>query len=180
MKTCLFLLSLVLLASCTNSIYHVSSVQSEQVKFAGQDFAFENEHLKGIYNLWEPGGRMRFLLFNKTDQPIYIDWTKSFLMRNGVKTVYTQLSSLSGKTLKDTVRYTYQNTYVEPYRLTARAGLFAEIPPKTIVAIADFPIQQVVLHKKTKEKLFLFSQENSPLRFGQELHYSFNSNLTDS
>ena len=91
MKKLLTLPCLVLLLSCTNSIYHVASVQSEQVKPVENDFVAENEHLKLVYNLWEEGGRMRFLLFNKTDQPLYIDWSKSFFKRNNRITGYNQL-----------------------------------------------------------------------------------------
>ncbi|GAB3960713.1 hypothetical protein GCM10028805_58520 [Spirosoma harenae] len=76
MKIPLSLLSLMLLTSCTNSFYHVSTLESEQVNLVDKDFVFENEHLKLVYNFWEEGGRMRFLVFNKTDQPLYIDWSK--------------------------------------------------------------------------------------------------------
>lgn len=180
MKKPLSLLLLVLLLSCTKSIYHVASVQSEQVKPVGNDFVFENEHLNVVYNLWEAGGRMRFLVYNKTDQPLYINWSKSFMVRNGTKTGYTQLPPLPKRALADTVHYVYRNAIMEPYRMTARANRLAEIPSRTYVAIADFPIQQLVLHPKTKEKVFTYSKENSPLRIGQQLAYSFNKTLTDA
>lgn len=179
MKKLLSLLFLVLLLSCTNSIYHVASLRSEQVKPVENDFVFENEHLRVVYNLWEEGGRMRFLVYNKTDQPLYIDWSKSFMVRNGTKTKYTQLPPLPKRVSADTVHYVYRNAIMEPYRMTARADRLAEIPSQTYVAIADFPIQQVVLNAKTKEKEFTYTKENSPLRVGQQVAYSFNKNLTD-
>ena len=179
MKKLLPLLPLVLLlASCTKSIYHVATVQSEQVKLVDKDFVFENEHLKVVYNLWEPGGRMRFLLFNKTDQPIYIDWEKSQLIRNDTTLSYSQLPPLPKRAYADTVRYVYRSGYVEPYRMTARANRLAEIPSQTFVAIADFPIQQAVLHQKTNQKNFTYTKEDSPLRVGQQLTYSFDKERT--
>ncbi|GAB2602202.1 hypothetical protein [Spirosoma areae] len=180
MKKLLSVLFLVLALGCTNSYYHVASVQSEQVSFSGKDLVFENEHLKVVYNFWEQGGRMRFLLFNKTDQPLYIDWSKSFLMRNDAKIAYSQLPALPKRTAIDTVRYMYQNTLVEPYRATARANPLTELAPQTFAAIADFPIQQPVEHKKTKEKLFTYTKENSPLRFGQQLAYSLTKTRSDA
>ncbi|GAB4038232.1 hypothetical protein [Spirosoma jeollabukense] len=180
MKKLLSLLSLGLLLSCTNAIYHVATVKSEQVKLIENDFTVENEHLRAVYNLWEAGGRMRFMLFNKTDQPLYIDWSKSFFVRNGNKTSYSQLATLPGKAPADTVRYFYQNMRAEPYRTTARANPLTEIPPQTYVAIADFPIQEAVLHVKTKEKHFAYTMENSPLRVGQALTYSFDKTMTDA
>ena len=145
-----------------------------------KDFVFENEHLKVIYNLWEPGGRMRFLLFNKTDQPIYIDWGKSKLMRNDTAVSYSQLPPLPKRAYADTVRYVYRSGYVEPYRMTARANRVAEIPSQTYIAIADFPIGQAVLHKKTKQKNFTYTKESSPLRVGQQLTYSFDTAGTNA
>ncbi|WP_018619245.1 hypothetical protein [Spirosoma luteum] len=171
---------LVLLFGCTKSIYHVATVQSEQVKLVDKDFVFENEHLRVVYNLWEPGGRMRFLLFNKTDQPIYIDWGKSQLTRNDTTLSYSQLPPLPKRAYADTVRYVYRSGYVEPYRMTARANRVAEIPSQTFVAIADFPIQQAVLHQKTNQKNFTYTKENSPLRVGQQLCYSFDKEGTNA
>lgn len=179
MKKLLSLLPLGLLLSCTNAIYHVATVKSEQVKLIEKDFTVENEHLRTVYNLWEEGGRMRFLLFNKTDQPLYIDWSKSFFVRNDNKTAYSQLATGPGKVPADTVRYFYQNRLAEPYRTTARANRQTEIPPQAYVAIADFPIQDAIVHAKTKEKVFVYTMENSPLRVGQALAYSFDKAMTD-
>ena len=180
MRTFLPFLLLASLSSCTNSIYHVATVKSEQVKLIEKDFAVENEHLRAVYNLWEKGGRMRFMLFNKTDQPVYIDWSKSFFVRNGNKTFYSQLATLPGKVPTDTVRYSYQNMLAEPYRTSARTNRITEIPPQAYVAIADFPIQESIIHAKTKEKVFAYTMENSPLRVGQVLTYSFDKAMTDT
>jgi hypothetical protein len=181
MKNFFSLLFLGLLCSCSNSFYHVASVHSEQVKRIDRDFAVEDEHLKVVYNLWEEGGRMRFLLFNKTDQPLYIDWSKSVLMRNDNTIPYTQLPppAEGAEAAADTVRYFYQHLPAEPYRRTARGNQFTEVPPHAIVAIADFPIQQTVLHKNTKEKLVTYTKQNSPLRVGQQLTYSLDKTGTN-
>ncbi len=179
-KSLPLLFPVLLLASCTNSIYHVASVQSEQVKLIYRDFVVENEHLKVVYNLWEEGGRMRFLLFNKTDQPLYIDWSKSVLLRNDSLTSYSQLPPLAKHATADTVHYFYQNLLAQPYRGTARGNQFTEVPPQAFVAIADLPIQQTVQHKKTKEKLFTYTKKNSPLRIRQQLVYSLDKAGTNT
>ena len=179
MKKILSLSILVLLLSCTNSIYHVASLQSEQVKVVENDFIVDNEHLRVVYNFWEAGGRMRFLVYNKTDQPLYIDWSKSFMVRNDIKTSYTQIPPLPKRASADTVHYVYQNAIMEPYRVTARTGRVAEIPSQTYVAIADFPIRQMVLHPEVKRTVFTYTKANSPLRIGQQVAYSFDKNLAD-
>ncbi len=180
MMKLLALVFLLLLSGCTKSIYRVASVQSEQVKSLATDYVYEDKDLRVVYNLWELGGRMRFLLFNKTDKPIYIDWMKSALVRNSVKTLYSQLPPLAKRSNTDTVRYTYQTMRAEPYRTTARANPLTEIPSQTYVAIADFPINQVVLNAKAQKKIFTYTKENSPLRLSQQLAYSFDKILINT
>ncbi|MBD2701200.1 hypothetical protein IC229_11175 [Spirosoma sp. BT702] len=173
------LLGLTLLTSCTRSLYHVSSVQSEQVKLMDKDFTSDNEHLNVVYDLWEEGGRMRFLLLNKTDKPIYIDWSKSFVIRNDTKIVYSPLALVSKKAYVDTVRYTYQNAHVEPLRVTARGVKQMVIPAKTLYAIADLPLGQAVQYPKTDKKVFNFTKENSPLRLTHQIAYTFDPTLAN-
>jgi hypothetical protein len=179
MKQLLCILVALLCVNCTKSIYHVASVESDQVKLVENDFVYENEHLAVIYNFWEEGGRMRFLLHNKTDQPIYIDWSKSSVERNGVKTIYSQLPEPQRR-FADTVRYTYRTEKVEPYRLTALGTVLTEIPPERYVAIADFPLQQTIQHVNANAKVFSYTKSNSPLRLRQQLVYSFDKSLANS
>ena len=93
-------------------------MQSGQVKPVDSDFVFEDEHLRVVYNRWEKRGRVRLALYNKTDQPLYIDWSKSFMVRNDTLTAYTQLPPLLKNVSGNTVSYTYQNAVVQPYLST--------------------------------------------------------------
>ncbi|GAB2524432.1 hypothetical protein [Spirosoma aerophilum] len=178
MKQLLYILVALLCLNCTKSIYHVASVESEQVKLVDNDFVYENEQLAVVYNFWEEGGRMRFLLHNKTDQPIYIDWSKSSVERNGVTTMYSQLPQPKSR-FADTARYTYRSEKVEPYRLTAQGTTLTEIPPERYVAIADFPIQHTIQPVDANTKVFSYTKSNSPLRLRQQLVYSFDKSLTN-
>lgn len=175
----LLLLTFLPLYSCTNSFYHVGTLQSEQVKVVDEDFVFENEHLKVIYNFWENGGRMRYLLFNKTNQLLFIDWNNSFFGNNEVKTAYSQLPATSASTPPDQHPYVYRHNRIEPLRISARSGPVAQVPAEASVAVADFLIQQPVLHPNTKDTLFTYSAENSPLRLTHQISYSFNEALAD-
>lgn len=49
---------------------------------------FENEEVRVVYNLWANGGTMSFMIANKTDAPLYIDWGKSHLIHNGLSYDY--------------------------------------------------------------------------------------------
>lgn len=152
MKTYLSFLFIVLLLSCTKSIYHVASVQSEQVKPVATDFVFENEELRLVYNFWEPGGRLRFLLFNKTDKPLYIDWTKSILVRNDVKTLYGQLPPLPKRGYVDTVRYTYQTMLAQPYRITHGPIRSPKFPRRPMLPLPTSPFSRSCCTPKPKKK----------------------------
>jgi hypothetical protein len=65
-----------------HSIYHVASVQSEQITLINRDFTVENEH-NGLCTTYRKKGANAILLFNKTEQPIYIDWLTSFVQHLG-------------------------------------------------------------------------------------------------
>ncbi|MCX6218583.1 hypothetical protein [Spirosoma sp.] len=89
MKNVTFLLLLLYMSGCGPSVYHVTKLQSDQVKVVDNDFVYKNDDLKVLYNLLGEGGRMRFLLFNKTSHLLYLDWSKCFLNRNGYTTSYS-------------------------------------------------------------------------------------------
>jgi hypothetical protein len=173
-------LLLVTLLSCTKDIYHVSSLQSEQVTVQGHDYVYENDHLRVVYNFWDKGGRMRFLLYNKTSKPLYIDWEASHLIRNSNTIQYSQLPPLPQNTRVDPVLYTDRDLTQSPYLMTARGSQLAEIPSETYVAIADFPIEQLVINRKTKQRVFDYTRENSPLRIGQQLVYALDKDRTNT
>ncbi len=99
-------------------------------------------------------------------------------MRNDSIIRYSQLPAPSKKGVADTVKYIYNNTFVEPYRRSVQDGQLTEVQPQTFVAIADIPIQHVVLYRKTKEKVYTYTKENAPLRLSHQLTYSFDTSLT--
>lgn len=183
MKNRLSLLLLFVLVSTVNhaqAVYQIASIQSDQVKLVDKDFVYENEHLKVIYNFWEEGGRMRFLLYNKTDQPIYIDWSKSFIEYNGSISLYSQLSEKPGNVPADDVLYTYQNASVKPLPLTAQTNRVAQVPPHMYMAVADFLINYAQQYTHTAGKFYTYTKENTPLQVDHQLAYSLNDTLTDT
>ncbi|GAB2524394.1 hypothetical protein GCM10027085_13360 [Spirosoma aerophilum] len=162
------------------STYQVASMQSDQVKLVENDFVYENDHLKVIYNLWEEGGRMRFMLYNKTDQPIYIDWSKSFIERNGFVTVYSRLAETARNSSADVGQYIYQKAEVQPLRRTARTNPIAKVPPHTYVAIADFLINHVQEQTYPLGEVYTYTKGNSPLQVEHRLAYSSDKSLADT
>lgn len=79
-----------LLASCT-STYQFCQVsetkpvnQDIRVKDGNGELQYEDSHCIISYNFWSNGGTADFEFYNKTDEIIYIDLTKSFFVVNGM------------------------------------------------------------------------------------------------
>lgn len=89
MKNTIFLLSIILLSSCSryyayhaNGLGNISNTQDECV--------YENDTIKIVYDFWQDGGKMSFYLYNKLSIPLFIDWKNSALIINSNKFAYWQ------------------------------------------------------------------------------------------
>lgn len=118
---------LLSLASCT--AYHVSTVNSTNItKDEGTGkFVRENDSLKIVYSFSGFNAPVSIRVFNKLDEPLYVDWQRSALIVNDVAESYAgQQVAIAGVV----------NT--ESYR--ARGGLWnTTFTYGNINAIADLP-----------------------------------------
>ena len=79
-----------LFTSCVSTynfcqVYETKPLGNSEVRHADDGaMMFENEQCIIYYNFWANGGTAEFEFYNKTNEPIYIDLTKSFFSRNGV------------------------------------------------------------------------------------------------
>ena len=74
-------LILLLFSSCVT--YQYFTVDSLQVpKDAQQSFSLENDTMRLTYSFASAGGAMTVTVFNKTSQPLFINWSKSALICN--------------------------------------------------------------------------------------------------
>ena len=84
----------VLCASCAQTYHFVqvfetqSSNQSAPVKQQNGGLVYEDDECLVFYSLWANGGDASFGIFNKTDQIMYVDLSKSFFIRNGIANDY--------------------------------------------------------------------------------------------
>ena len=80
------------------------SPTGKDITKVGEFYEFENNDVKIRYSFWAEGGLMGFMVYNKTNKPIYIDWKKSAMIYNGRNMPYY--------TNKTTSNYaTYGSTY---------------------------------------------------------------------
>ena len=87
---------LFLLASCTPQYYYqVYEVKSEDVIQDGNVLFYENSDCRITYNLWSEGGNLNFLIYNKTNDNLFVIMPQSFFILNGVANDYYSESSYS-------------------------------------------------------------------------------------
>jgi hypothetical protein len=81
--TLTILLSLALIVISCSPMYQILETTSPDTKLENDAYVYENTDVKISYDFWSDGGSISFFIFNKLDQPIYIDWDKSHLIYNG-------------------------------------------------------------------------------------------------
>lgn len=73
----------LLFSACQKRFYQVYEVASEQLDHKKDALVFENSEVKVRYNLWSQQGELAFVIENKTDEDLFIDLSRSFLIKNG-------------------------------------------------------------------------------------------------
>lgn len=86
MKKYLFLILLVaLLSSCSiTSYYQICKVSSNLPTSANGSYEYKNSACDISYDFWTDGGSVSFIVTNNTNEILYIDLSKSFLIKNGI------------------------------------------------------------------------------------------------
>ena len=85
MKNILFLMSLTcLMWSCSSNYFQICKVSSNLPTSSSGAYTFTNEDIDIQYDFWSYGGNICFTIKNKTNEIIYIDLSKSFLIKNGI------------------------------------------------------------------------------------------------
>jgi hypothetical protein len=78
----LSLLIIVTFASC-GSYEYLTLNSSEIPKNDRREFAWENDTMRLVYNFHGEGGPMSLTIYNKTNKPLFVNWKKSALIRDG-------------------------------------------------------------------------------------------------
>ncbi|MCR5050621.1 MAG: hypothetical protein K6A36_06005 [Paludibacteraceae bacterium] len=88
------LLVAILFSSCSQVYHYVqvfeasSSSQSKPIKNKNGGMVYEDNNCMLFYSLWKNGGDASFAIYNKTNEIMYIDLSKSFFIRNGIANDY--------------------------------------------------------------------------------------------
>lgn len=82
-------LALFLVSGCTKyAQIAYTAATNEKLQDKDNYFVAENDTLQVVYSFWQEKGVMSFLVYNKLDIPLYLDWKKSSFIINGNKTDY--------------------------------------------------------------------------------------------
>ncbi len=90
---CLWLLiGMLCLNSCSQMYYYVQVFETqpltENIKSANKGLLYEDEHCSIYYSFWANGGDASFSIYNKTNDIMYLDLSKSFFIRNNIANDY--------------------------------------------------------------------------------------------
>jgi hypothetical protein len=186
---------LLTLSAC--STYQYMTIDSQQLKKTPQNqFSLENDTLRLTYNINGKGGLLTISIYNKTDQPLFVNWKKSALIRNQQTTsLFDNNILIRGRSYGSAYRnksFAASNT-----NFTASLALpdgMDFIPPASSISKELPKIEQTgpleayipdsVQHKKLTEpngmnymryQQLTFSDNDSPIRFKAYLTFSLGS-----
>jgi hypothetical protein len=183
MKTILFLISIILLTSCT--VYHYTTVESKSIQKNDQAvFTQENDTMRIDYNFSGSGGPVAIKIFNKSNQPLYVDWKRSSIIVNDKAISYFNPDGrIDGTISSQSIQLTNQ---VSAGDAAVHADLRVQpgssfIPPhtysqNTYVYLSSFVNSRIPIEQMKPEKLQIdkfeynlrkiyFSETNTPLFF---------------
>ena len=198
MKTITFTLVMLLLTLNGCLKYQYLTLKSD-VKEIGNEFVIENDTLLLKYGFKGEGGPIHIYAFNKLDKPIFIDWTKSAIIRNDKSESYvTGQSTISGMVKGGS--YSVGNNYsINSARLNGTISTdpgISFIPPKTFIETSHITIRndfvdlaQSKVEKKeiatnsgmsSIAKSAYYDESNSPVKFRSFITLSVNDDLSHS
>lgn len=177
--------------------FQVVSVNSPMLQSQEEKLAYSNEDLVIAYDLWQEGGKMNFVIQNKSDQIIYVDLKRTFFIKNGAAKDYyiNKKRTFSEKTGQSSKEYyttfgldqvSYSESSSEAVQIANKAKI--AIPPKSFKSLSKFRLTSSIFEfcgleddftdfdeKRSAKKTF--ERSSSPLVFENYLKYSFDKDL---
>lgn len=134
-KLCYFLLVIFMYsASACRPLYNYVQVfkieaadkesQESTLKQSENNLFFENNECAIHYAFWCDGGTMSFIFHNKTDKIMYIDLTKSFVIKNGIASnYYADREWSNSKTTNTTIGNTQTLVQTQSKQIITNVGI---------------------------------------------------------
>jgi len=191
---------------CKSYYVQVFETKATNIKVEDEFYVFENDSLKITYSFWAQKGLMAFVIYNKLDKPLYVDWKKSSYIDNSVKLNYW-VDEEKIKSLAVYGSYYYAGPLLKPgYAISKTDGVSVSstikveritfIPPASNYYRSQFYILPIDFFKldirttdykeiprndnpKRKTKVYekSYSIKDSPLIFRNFLTFSFSEDF---
>lgn len=158
MKRSLFLGLLAFIMCSCNTLphYQICNIASNLPKSSSGEFEFKNKDCEVLYNFWSEGGLFSFLIINNSDEIMYVDLSKSFLIKNGIAYDYylnritsssSSMASSETKALSGTA-LGFWNIYGKkvPGSATATAAISAGSSKSNSISFEEKPIVAIPPH----------------------------------
>ena len=190
------------LTSCTITCYQVFSTKptDKNITIQEKSMIYSDDVCVVSYDFWCNGGDPGFLVFNKTNEKLYLNLKESFFTLNGIAyDYYEKGSSFSAyshtqtkaktKSISDIERKAFAIIKVGQISSNIKSDSYSEmhivgsqtanidivcIPPHSAKPIAKFTIASQPLHKSTKE--VEYSDTDTPIKFANYISYYTESN----
>lgn len=202
MRCVLYFLFILVFGSCSKfvNVYEVQPVSSGFT--TDTYFVYENEVVIIKYSFWRERGVLSYTLYNKMDKPIYIDWKKSSLIRNGQKLDYwndeTFTKSKSNSAFNSGLYFGYydlltlsttitESKSVKPERITFIAPRSAITRSKFVLYDLPYvdmkkPTNSRSIKESKNDKVYDvkyvgYTKENTPLLFRNYITFSATENF---
>ena len=75
-------------SSCSKTFYQVYETEASNLEELGGTMAYVSHDLNIMYDFWADGGNGCFTIRNNTDRDLFIDLSRSFMIRNGMALDY--------------------------------------------------------------------------------------------
>lgn len=96
----ILLLTIMTMTSCAASVYYqIATISSPQMSVSDDGtFSYNENDLTIDYDFWSDHGKVGFIITNNTNEDIYIDLSRSFLIVNGMTFDYCRNRTYKSKT----------------------------------------------------------------------------------
>lgn len=198
MRKMLFIaIGLFTLSSCSMVQIMFTDQSSNNLKVFDKNYVYENDTLKITYSFWAEGGVMAFIVENKLDIPIYIDWKKSAFISTKNKLDYysdREVTNSKGAAASSPFLYQYAYDWTKWYPVTLgvsestsikyKEERITFIPPHAASERASFnifPKKYIIMDNvkktqlgdsKAKGKVVSFTKDDAVITFRNFLTYS--------
>jgi hypothetical protein len=197
----MFVVPMLLIIACSPS-YQVLETKSDKVSWEEDAFIYEDEMMLISYDFWGENGNMVFTVFNKTDKPLYLDWSKSSLIKGSKSFKYWKDIAISNGVMQGISYDSWFYANIDLRRIKARISIVETKPekvsfiePSTMIGRRFSPIWESVeiiyadnefdeeRNSSKPEKLAkvyskTFDKDSSPLQFRNYLTFAFDQNFT--